>query len=130
MITWPCKPYNIIWVDNDPFFLAWITPQVTALPCFMVHTCGDAPTALHYLERANPDIILTNLVMPYICGLEMMTLIRSRDAHIPMVVVSARSQEYDRQAALAAGASAFISKAGMSGRTVIAGIQPYLVWRD
>lgn len=130
MATWQHKPYNIFWVDDDPFFLDWIIPQVTVLSCFTVQTCDDALAALEHLKRANPDIILTNLVMPYMCGLEMIAVIRCQDPHIPIVVVSSRSQDGDRQAAFEAGANAFLSKTGINGQVILAGIWPYLEQRD
>nr|WP_295866033.1 response regulator [uncultured Chitinophaga sp.] len=125
MVTWQRKPYNILWVDDDPFFLNWITPQVTAT-CFIIQTFEDAQTALAHLERVHPDIVLTNLVMPHMSGLEMIMAIRRQDPHIPIVVVSNRFQDGERQAAFKAGANSFLSKAGINGEAIMTSIRPYL----
>ncbi|SKA46170.1 Response regulator receiver domain-containing protein [Chitinophaga eiseniae] len=125
MVTWQRKPYNILWVDDDPFFLHWIIPQITTT-CFIIQTFEDAPTALAHLKRVHPDIVLTNLVMPHMSGLEMIAAIRCQDPHIPIVVVSNRFQDEERQAAFKAGANSFLSKAGINGEAIMTGIRPYL----
>lgn len=125
MMTWQRKPYHILWVDDDPFFLNWITPQLTA-SCFIIHTFNDARAALAYLKRAHPDIVLTNLVMPYMSGLEMIAAIRRENQRIPIVVVSNRFQDGERQAAFRAGADSFLCKAGITGEVIMTAIRPYL----
>lgn len=126
METCQHKRYKIFWVDDDPFFLNWITPQVTAFACFTIQTFDNARGALEQLKSSHPDIILTNLVMPYMCGLEMIATIRCKDTDIPIVVVSNRFQKGDRQAALEAGANSFLCKAGINGLAIRACIWPYL----
>ncbi|WP_212004177.1 response regulator transcription factor [Chitinophaga sp. HK235] len=130
MITRQRKTYKIFWVDDDPFFLNWIIPQVTIRTCFTVHTCMNARTALYTMGTASPDIILTNLVMPGMCGLEMIAAIRHQNPSIPIVVVSNRFNDCDRLAAFEAGADCFLSKAGVNGEVIIAGIVPYLNRKD
>jgi CheY-like chemotaxis protein len=90
-------------------------------------------SALHGLgglfsaKRDRPDLILLDLMMPELDGLGTVRRIRSDPAlaSTPVVVVSALVGEADRQAALAAGADAFLGKP-FTFEELKAAISPFL----
>lgn len=59
-----------------------------------------------------PDLILTDVMMPEMDGYELCRAIRKSDIlnHIPIIIISARSDEPDRLAGLATGADAYLVK--------------------
>jgi CheY-like chemotaxis protein len=79
---------------------------------FEVDEARDAAEAVAFAERRAPDLVLMDLVMPGIDGLEATRRLRAlpRAAAIPIVAVSADAFESARRASEAAGCSAFISK--------------------
>ena len=94
------------------------------LVCAMLAGCGartvaveNAGAALEHLERDVPAAIVADIGMPGEDGLSMMRRIRSRPAanggDVPAIALSAYARGDDRDAALAAGFDAFITKPAM-----------------
>ena len=72
----------------------------------------DADQAEAVLDRFDPEAIVLDVMLPGRSGLEYMTelLARRRERPIPVVIVTAWQSEQDAQAALGAGADAFVGK--------------------
>jgi DNA-binding response OmpR family regulator len=72
----------------------------------------DVSQAEAVLEHQSPEAIVLDIMLPGKSGIEWLTELRSRDepATIPVIVVSAWQSADDEQAALGAGADAFIGK--------------------
>ena len=70
----------------------------------------EAITGLRLVKEYQPDLILTDLTLPEVSGLEFISNIHTDPAltHIPVIVMSVGPDRQD--AALAAGADAFLSK--------------------
>ena len=73
---------------------------------------ADSVDRRRRLERALPDLVLMDSVMPVMGGIEAIRGLRSNEAFrdLPIIVVSATASGSDRQSSLAAGANAFLSK--------------------
>jgi len=69
----------------------------------------DGRAALDLLQRINPDLIILDLGLPDMDGLDVCREIRQASM-VPIVMLTKRSTEPDRQQGLAAGASAYITK--------------------
>jgi CheY-like chemotaxis protein len=79
---------------------------------YEVVLAADGLAALRELEGFRPDVILTDLEMPNINGLELTAHIR-RDAalaHVPIVMITSRSQDKHRLQALEAGVTEYLTK--------------------
>jgi two-component system, OmpR family, KDP operon response regulator KdpE len=76
---------------------------------YRVEEQADGEGALAAWERARPDLILLDLGLPGIDGLNVVQRVR-RDVTTPIIVISARDQELDKVAALDAGADDFLTK--------------------
>jgi two-component system cell cycle response regulator DivK len=72
----------------------------------------DGEQALAAAEREHPDIILMDIQLPYISGLEAARRIKARTdlQHIPIVAVTSFALSGDEQKALEAGCNAYIAK--------------------
>jgi two-component system, OmpR family, phosphate regulon response regulator PhoB len=79
---------------------------------FQVELAGRGDAGLEAVRRESPDLILLDLMLPGLDGLEMTRLLK-RDpatAHLPIVMLTARSEEVDRIVGLELGADDYISK--------------------
>lgn len=69
----------------------------------------DAKKALEVLENSNIELILLDIMMPQIDGIEACIKIR-RDKNMPIIMMSAKSEDMDKIHGLAAGADDYITK--------------------
>jgi two-component system chemotaxis response regulator CheY len=68
--------------------------------------------ALKQLPAKSFDLIITDINMPDINGLELINFVKSNDrySHIPMIIISTEKSDEDRKRGLAIGASAYLAK--------------------
>jgi len=114
---------RVLLVDDSADFLQSATLLLTAAPGLLVvgrATSGEA--AVEEVERLLPDLVLIDVQMPGIGGLEATRRIKARP-HAPRVIVLTMhdTAEY-REAAEAAGANGFLSK--ISFMTAISAMLP------
>jgi CheY-like chemotaxis protein/anti-sigma regulatory factor (Ser/Thr protein kinase) len=67
--------------------------------------------ALQSIDRAPPDLVLTDLVMPQMDGLQLLRVVRRRHPELPIVVMTAFGNEATAVEALELGAASYIPKA-------------------
>jgi len=79
---------------------------------FVIDEAADGRQALERVQRAPPDLILMDMAMPVLSGLEATRQIRAQPVHakLPIVALSAHASNADRARCLAAGASVFMTK--------------------
>lgn len=79
---------------------------------YQVDVAADGPTALDHLQHAVPpiDIIILDLMLPGMSGYEICREIRSRDAELPILVLSARTLSEDKAQAFDAGSDQYMTK--------------------
>ena len=82
---------------------------------YQVEVAGDGRSAVEQLADSvdNPfDLVILDLVMPGASGLEVLAKIRSdpKRGSVPVIILTAKGQDTDRQAALAGGADDFLTK--------------------
>ncbi|MBG9212019.1 hybrid sensor histidine kinase/response regulator [Bacteroides fragilis] len=70
----------------------------------------DGMEAVSMYDEVNPDLILMDIKMPNLDGLEATRIIRQLSAEVPIIAQSAYAYEHDRNAAEEAGCNDFISK--------------------
>lgn len=69
----------------------------------------DGLTGISYFYSNNPDLILLDLGLPDVDGMEVLDQIR-KESQVPVIIVSARGMEQEKVAALDAGADDYITK--------------------
>jgi two-component system phosphate regulon response regulator PhoB len=77
---------------------------------FTVNSFGNANDALIALEDCPPDLILLDLMLPGLQGLQFLEILRRRDKATPVIVISARNTEPDIIRALEQGADDYVPK--------------------
>ena len=88
---------------------------------FRCREAADGPSALRFV-RAGADLLLLDLGLPVIDGLEVLRTLRREEMTLPVIVVSARSEEIDRVVGLEIGADDYVVKP-FSPREVVARIK-------
>src|SRR5512138_2333931 len=80
-------------------------------PCDIVEATSGFE-ALRLLPRGPYDLVITDINMPDINGLELIQFIRGNEAHraTPILLISTQSSERDRERGLSLGADAFVKK--------------------
>lgn len=102
---------QILVVDDDPVFCD-IMRELLKRSGFQVRVAYSVYDALEELALRQPDLVLTDVMMPEVDGLSLVRMLRSDPcwASIPTIVVSARVMEADQVAAADAGADGFLGK--------------------
>ena len=71
---------------------------------------NDGSEALAKIERARPDVVLTDMQMPNLDGLELVSTVRSRFPLVPVILMTAHGSEDIAVQALQLGAASYVSK--------------------
>jgi DNA-binding response OmpR family regulator len=91
---------------------------------FRVHTAYDGEDGLRTALREHPDIVLLDLSLPKMSGVEVFRELR-RDSDVPVIMVTSRVNEVDRVVGLELGADDYIGKP-FSPREVVARVKTVL----
>jgi two-component system chemotaxis response regulator CheY len=81
---------------------------------------GDGADAWRKLSSAAFDIVLTDINMPLLDGLKLVSMVRAGGAHrdVPIVVITTEAAESDRRRAMSLGASAYLVKPVQAAQVV------------
>jgi two-component system alkaline phosphatase synthesis response regulator PhoP len=77
---------------------------------YRTNVIGDGETALKGIEEGSPDLVLLDITLPKQSGLWVLEHLREAENHVPVIVLSARQDEYDKVAALQLGADDYVTK--------------------
>ena len=78
---------------------------------YNVHWSSDGRDVKEYLRSATPDIIVSDIMMPYFSGIELIDYVRNElNSKIPIIIISSAGNEENVLSAFELGANDFISK--------------------
>ncbi|ASB49714.1 hybrid sensor histidine kinase/response regulator transcription factor [Alkalitalea saponilacus] len=79
---------------------------------YHVITANNGKEGLEYANEINPDIIVTDIMMPLMDGFELIRLLKSdiSTSHIPIIALTAKANEEDQIKGVQTGADAYITK--------------------
>ncbi len=100
---------HVLIVDDEPEALNLVRRLLEA-DGFRVHIAEDGETALDLFERVHPELVLLDILLPTIDGIELLKVMRARDPVPAIVMVSALTSERIMLESLLAGADEYISK--------------------
>jgi two-component system KDP operon response regulator KdpE len=99
---------RVLVVDDEPNIIGTLAPLLRRQG-YDVTSAMTGRAALDAVERDRPDVIVLDLGLPDINGVDVCTEVR-RTSHVPIIVLSARGGEGDKVRALDAGADDYITK--------------------
>jgi two-component system chemotaxis sensor kinase CheA len=99
-------------VVEDSFTVRELQRSILEAAGYRVETARDGREALARVAENGIDLVLTDVEMPELDGLGLTRAIRKHAEHssLPVVIVSSRGSDEDRQAGIEAGADAYITK--------------------
>jgi DNA-binding NarL/FixJ family response regulator len=103
--------YSVLIADDNLAIRRGLCELFDREPDFIV--CGDAENGREAIAKAkdlHPDLILLDLSMPVMNGLDAARVLKNLMPEVPVIMVSAFSEPFTEQAARSAGAKALVSK--------------------
>jgi len=104
----PITDSEILIVDDDPRLREVVRYALTQAG-FRVREAGDGRAALGEIARKKPDLVILDVVMPELDGVEVCRRIR-QDSALPVVFLSSKGEEVDRVLGLELGGDDYLSK--------------------
>jgi two-component system, OmpR family, KDP operon response regulator KdpE len=104
----PAGKGNILVVDDEPQITRVLKTTLSSQG-YGVRTASDGDEALQMLKEWTPDLVITDLRMPNLGGLELCRQIRAK-SRIPIIVLSVKGEERVKVEALDAGADDYVTK--------------------
>ena len=101
---------RIVLVDDSDFSRSIITRMLTESGFQVIGEAAGAEAALKMIKEKNPNVVITDIVMPEISGIELTEKISQNFEDISVIVISSLSQEHIVLEAISAGACDFIPK--------------------
>jgi len=99
---------KVLVVDDEPQILR-VLRHVFSSPDYSVKTAADGVAALESFTASSPDLVVTDLQMPRMDGLELCRRVRAV-SDVPIIVLSVRDEERTIVEALDAGADDYVTK--------------------
>lgn len=86
------KDFSILFID-DEFIITFSMVKVLKRRFATVYSAGDGQEGLEMFKKYNPDIVITDILMPKMDGLEMTKHIREMSPETPIIVLTAINEE-------------------------------------
>lgn len=100
---------RVLVVDDDPT-VSDVVRRYLEHAGLTVALAVDGPSALSSFEGERPDLVVLDLMLPGIDGLEVCRRLRARDGDVPIVMLTALGEESDRVLGLQLGADDYVTK--------------------
>jgi two-component system alkaline phosphatase synthesis response regulator PhoP len=99
----------VVIVEDDAAIAEGLSLNLRLLG-YRTEAIGDGETAVARIEESRPDLVLLDITLPVQSGLWVLGQLRGRQNQVPIIVLSARQDEFDKVAALGLGADDYITK--------------------
>jgi len=115
------EPRRILLVEDDRFLRRACEASLKQRG-YEVVTASDGEDGLRLARTVGPDLVLLDLLMPRLPGIEVLRALKADEQlrHIPVLILSNSSRAEDRDAAIALGACGYFVKANLSLRELAA----------
>jgi DNA-binding response OmpR family regulator len=100
---------TILVIDDDPHILSTVR-DVLALDLYQVFTAADGREGLSLYERVQPDLVLSDIMLPDILGHDLCRTIKQKNPNQLFVFMSGLSDELDQVVGLELGADDYLVK--------------------
>jgi DNA-binding response OmpR family regulator len=100
---------RILVVDDDPSVTS-VLKRGLAYEGFAVDTAADGVEGLRIARERTPDLVVLDIMMPGLDGLEVLRRLREADARLPVIMLTAKDAPADQVAGLEHGADDYVVK--------------------
>ena len=115
---------KILIVDDEPRIRDLIREHLQYAG-FVCEEAGDGDAALAVLAQGGIDLVILDIMMPFMDGMTCLREMRTRKIMTPVIMLTARSEEYDKLAGLEGGADDYVVKP-FSPRELVARVKAVL----
>jgi DNA-binding response OmpR family regulator len=103
------KPARILVIEDEPNMVAGLRDNFE-FEGYEVLTARDGVEGLERALQESPDLVILDVMMPRLSGLEVCRQLRAKRASIPIIMLTARGQEVDKVVGLELGADDYVTK--------------------
>ncbi len=100
---------RILVIEDDPSILRGLQLNL-GMEGYLVRSAMDGETGLALARTEKPDLVVVDVMLPRLGGLEVVREIRREDPELPVLILSAKGQETDKVAGLQLGADDYMVK--------------------
>lgn len=100
---------KIVVIEDDPSILRGLQLNL-GMEGYLVRSATDGETGLSLARTEKPDLVLVDVMLPRLGGLEVVRELRKDDRDLPVLILSAKGQESDKVAGLQLGADDYMVK--------------------
>jgi two-component system alkaline phosphatase synthesis response regulator PhoP len=100
---------KIVVIEDDPSILRGLQLNL-GMEGYLVRSAADGETGLALARTEKPDLVLVDVMLPRLGGLEVVRELRKEDPDLPVLILSAKGQESDKVAGLQLGADDYLVK--------------------
>lgn len=104
------RPHATVLVVDDESFIRQILSRIVSREGYQVNQASDGKDALKSLREDPCQIVISDIKMPNMDGIELLSEIRVQHSQVSVILITAYAGEYSAEAAISAGADAFITK--------------------
>ncbi len=115
---------KILIVDDEPRIRDLIREHLQYAG-FTCEEAGDGTAALSVLSQGGIDLVILDIMMPFMDGMTCLREMRTRKIMTPVIMLTARSEEYDKLTGLESGADDYVVKP-FSPRELVARVKAVL----
>lgn len=99
---------KILVIDDEPSIVNLVTAYLKP-EGYEVHTAMDGPSGLKAARAFKPDLIILDLMLPGMDGLELLSRLR-RESQVYVILLTAKTEETDKVVGLSVGADDYMTK--------------------
>ncbi|MGD2051722.1 MAG: response regulator transcription factor [Acidimicrobiia bacterium] len=106
--TADARPLRVLVVDDEPMVREVVTAYLER-DGFVVAAVADGRAALDVLATSSPDLVVLDVMLPEVDGFDVLSRLR-RQSEVPVILLTARTEEPDRVLGLELGADDYVVK--------------------
>jgi len=99
-----------VWIVDDDSSIRWVLARALRAEGFDVSDFEDAESALGHLEKDLPEVLMTDIRMPGMSGLELAKILHQQHSDIPVIVMTAHTDLDSALASYESGAFEYLPK--------------------
>ncbi len=115
---------SVLIVDDNPRLLEDYSSYLKENDV-TVFTAPDGPTGIEQAQKHHPSVILLDLMLPGMNGLETLAALKANEATklIPVIIITALVEDKEKDASLKAGANAYLAKVDTEPKDLLEAIK-------